>query len=265
MQPARFVCVALLTATSALLAGGTANASSGSLTQPQLRTASTAAGSIGINYKITRFAIRGHGLIAYGTANARYVPGSAGGKASIVRTPFKAGVKINSARKRGLSSAQTTCSILTLDLQQLDLNLLGLDVHADRVFLTLTGDTSGGLLGNLLCGLANSGKLTTQASKLNWAVHKSGLAVSGTGYTVGVQPPAPSADRTTSSARTTQSPAAALTLCPVLDLTLGPLDANLLGLVVHLDQVHLTIVADSTGGILGSLFCQVFNGGTPTG
>jgi len=47
------------------------------------------------------------------------------------------------------------------------------------------------------------------------------------------------------------SAAAALTICPVLDLTLGPLDANLLGLVVHLDQVHLTLVADDTQGILG--------------
>ena len=27
--------------------------------------------------------------------------------------------------------------------------------------------------------------------------------------------------------------------CEILDLTLGPLDLDLLGLVVHLDQVHL--------------------------
>src|SRR3954453_22941404 len=33
-------------------------------------------------------------------------------------------------------------------------------------------------------------------------------------------------------------------ICPILDLTLGPLDLNLLGLIVHLDQVHLTITAD---------------------
>jgi len=80
-----------------------------------------------------------------------------------------------------------------------------------------------------------------------------------------VQPPTATnsgAERTTQSARATQSAAAALTICPVLDLTLGPLDANLLGLVVHLDQVHLTLVADDTEGILGRLFCQVFNGGT---
>jgi hypothetical protein len=44
-------------------------------------------------------------------------------------------------------------------------------------------------------------------------------------------------------------------ICTVLDLTLGPLDLNLLGLMVHLDTVHLLITADSAGGILGSLLC----------
>jgi hypothetical protein len=52
-------------------------------------------------------------------------------------------------------------------------------------------------------------------------------------------------------------------ICPVLDLTLGPVDLNLLGLLVHLDTVHLTINADSEGGVLGSLLCSL--AGTPTG
>jgi hypothetical protein len=48
--------------------------------------------------------------------------------------------------------------------------------------------------------------------------------------------------------------------CPVLDLTLGPLDLNLLGLVVHLDQVHLNITAQSgPGNLLGNLLCAVAN------
>ncbi len=52
--------------------------------------------------------------------------------------------------------------------------------------------------------------------------------------------------------------------CQVLDLTLGPLDLNLLGLVVHLDQVNLTIDAQSGGGILGDLLCAVANLLNPT-
>jgi len=52
-------------------------------------------------------------------------------------------------------------------------------------------------------------------------------------------------------------------ICPVLDLTLGPLDLNLLGLLVHLDTVHLTITADSNGGLLGSLLCSLAGRGSP--
>jgi hypothetical protein len=260
MRAPRFVFIAVVI-TTALLALGAANASPNRPAQPRLATAAKAAGQISINYRIKRFARRGHGLVAYGQAIARYIPGSAGGEASITRTAFRAGVKIHSAGTRSVQSAQTLCPILTLDLQQLDLNLLGLRVHADRVFLTLTGDSDGGLLGSLLCGLANSGKLTTQAAKLNWAVKKSGLALSGTGYTVAVQQPTAG----TSGGGATPGTVTPLVLCPILELTLGPLDANLLGLIVHLDQVHLTIVADSDAGILGSLFCSVFNGGAPAG
>jgi len=52
--------------------------------------------------------------------------------------------------------------------------------------------------------------------------------------------------------------------CPILDLTLGPLDLNLLGLEIHLDQVHLTIDANPAGGLLGQLLCAIANLLTPT-
>jgi hypothetical protein len=47
--------------------------------------------------------------------------------------------------------------------------------------------------------------------------------------------------------------------CQILDLTLGPLDLNLLGLEIHLDQVHLTIDANPVGGLLGQLLCAIAN------
>jgi hypothetical protein len=48
--------------------------------------------------------------------------------------------------------------------------------------------------------------------------------------------------------------------CQILDLVLGPLDLNLLGLVVHLDQVHLNITAQQgPGNLLGNLLCAVAN------
>ncbi len=48
-----------------------------------------------------------------------------------------------------------TCSILHLVLGPLDLNLLGLNIHLNRVVLDITATTgSGNLLGNLLCAVA---------------------------------------------------------------------------------------------------------------
>jgi hypothetical protein len=54
--------------------------------------------------------------------------------------------------------------------------------------------------------------------------------------------------------------------CQILDLVLGPLDLDLLGLQVHLDTVHLNITAQSgPGNLLGNLLCAVaglLNGNT---
>ena len=59
--------------------------------------------------------------------------------------------------------------------------------------------------------------------------------------------------------------AARAATCSVLDLTLGPINLNLLGLVVQLNQVHLTITAvPGAGNLLGNLLCAVaglLNGG----
>jgi hypothetical protein len=65
--------------------------------------------------------------------------------------------------------------------------------------------------------------------------------------------------------------AAANGTCQILDLTLGPLHLDLLGLVVDLNQVHLTITAQQgPGNLLGNLLCSVAHlldntGGAPGG
>jgi hypothetical protein len=57
--------------------------------------------------------------------------------------------------------------------------------------------------------------------------------------------------------------------CQILDLTLGPLDLNVLGLVVTLNQVHLNITAQpGPGNLLGNLLCSVshlLDGGNTSG
>jgi hypothetical protein len=46
--------------------------------------------------------------------------------------------------------------------------------------------------------------------------------------------------------------------CPVLSLTLGPLNLNLLGLVVNTNQINVNIVAQpGSGNLLGNLLCDV--------
>ncbi|HET8647508.1 MAG TPA: ABC transporter substrate-binding protein, partial [Vicinamibacteria bacterium] len=48
--------------------------------------------------------------------------------------------------------------------------------------------------------------------------------------------------------------------CEILHLELGPLDLDLLGLVVHLDRVVLDIRAEpGAGNLLGNLLCAIVN------
>ncbi|WP_284743846.1 hypothetical protein [Amycolatopsis sp. RTGN1] len=62
----------------------------------------------------------------------------------------------------------------------------------------------------------------------------------------------------TESRAVTVPAAAAVASCEILDLVLGPLDLDLLGLVVHLDRVHLNITAESgPGNLLGNLLCAI--------
>lgn len=74
-----------------------------------------------------------------------------------------------------ISSLSASCTILTLTLGPLDLNLLGLMVHLNQVVLNITAQPGpGNLLGNLLCSVANllnggnlSGVLSQLVSLLN--------------------------------------------------------------------------------------------------
>lgn len=60
-------------------------------------------------------------------------------------------------------------------------------------------------------------------------------------------------------ASTKQLPIPTPGACPVLNLTLGPIDLNLLGLRVATNQVRALIEAIPGGGLLGDLLCAVSN------
>ena len=61
-----------------------------------------------------------------------------------------------------------------------------------------------------------------------------------------------------SGTRTLALPVTVSATCEILHLELGPLDLNLLGLMVHLDQIVLDITAVSgPGNLLGNLLCAI--------
>jgi hypothetical protein len=71
-----------------------------------------------------------------------------------------------------VTSITGSCQILHLELGPIDLDLLGLQVHLNRVVLDITAQSgSGNLLGNLLCAIANllngGGPLSQIANLLN--------------------------------------------------------------------------------------------------
>ena len=79
-------------------------------------------------------------------------------KFSVIRT-FKVksmnGEPVRTARAARAAAAAATCHILNLVLGPLDLNLLGLKIHLDKVVLTIDAEPGpGNLLGNLLCSVA---------------------------------------------------------------------------------------------------------------
>jgi hypothetical protein len=95
-------------------------------------------------FDISRFAVQNGVLVAVGTLTGT-VTNAAGTVLGTVTRQIALPVDI----------AQATCQILDLELGPLDLDLLGLMVHLDRVNLEITAQSGpGNLLGNLLCGIA---------------------------------------------------------------------------------------------------------------
>jgi hypothetical protein len=252
---AAVAAVAALAAATTATSSGTATHARPAATAP---TAVTQIGNVGVTFKIGKFVKRGKSLVAVGTAVAQFKPtvaNPAGLPTATAEKSFTA--RVIALRK--FSSAQRICPVLDLTLGPLDLNLLGLIVHLDTVHLKITANSRGGVLGSLFCSLSRAKiTLAQSAKRLTRAARMSGLSTKGAH--VGV--PLYKIDSGSTSTLSTNPGAAAapMVICPVLDLTLGPLDLNLLGLMVHLDKVHLVITADSQGGLLGQLLCGLAGG-----
>ena len=112
------------------------------------------------NFTIKQFSVVNNQIVAVGTLTGTILNGIGSVIGTILKT-ISLIVNFNGA----------SCDILHLELGPLDLDLLGLQVHLDKIVLDITADPSGGLLGSLLCAVANllntGGALADIANLLN--------------------------------------------------------------------------------------------------
>jgi len=165
-----------------------------------------------------------------------------------------------------------TCPILDLHLAPIHLDLLGLNVDTSEICLSVSATPGpGNLLGNLLCGVGGLlDNLQTDLTNALGAVTSGGTLdlsgvltdlsgiLSNTQVLSGLNQVLGSATSQFGSPSVT--PAGTTN---ILNLSLGPVDLNLLGLNVHLDNCHdgpvtVSITAVSgPGNLLGNLLSGV--------
>jgi hypothetical protein len=98
------------------------------------------------HFSVDRFVTRSNRTFAVGTLTGRI------GHRFVRRSNVAIPVTVDG----GLATTSAACQILHLVLGPVNLNLLGLHVHLNRVVLDITAQSGpGNLLGNLLCSVAN--------------------------------------------------------------------------------------------------------------
>jgi len=154
-----------------------------------------------------------------------------------------------------------TCPILHLELQIPDLNVLGLHVQLDNcnngpVTVDVTAQEGGGLLGDLLCGLTSNGILDLNGAGVTGALQQvlngvlGNLLQNGTPGMGGGN-----GNGGNGHGGNGQGPHT----CDLVNLELGPIHLDLLGLKVDTSAICLDVFAQKGGGILGDLLCNVDN------
>jgi hypothetical protein len=154
----------------------------------------------------------------------------------------------------GAQQTGSGCPILDLQLGPIDLNLLGLRVQTSPICLAITAFQGQGLLGDLLCSVANllAGGVPL-ADVLATLTAQGDLGRFLNGLTSVL-------DNIFDAIVANNAQLAAT--CSILSLAVGPLNLELLGLVVELDNcangpVTVNITAIPGGGLLGDLLCSL--------
>jgi len=154
--------------TFAVAAASPAVASASTLSFPVTAT-SVDQGTFNGTFTVAKFAVSNGALVASGVLTGTLIDETAVAT-SIYRT-VTVPVILPGAAKGAAAAGGIGCDVLHLELGPLDLDLLGLVVHLDRVVLDITAvPGAGNLLGNLLCaitGLLDGSNLGRLALLLN--------------------------------------------------------------------------------------------------
>jgi hypothetical protein len=242
---------ALVAAAGAFAAAQTSVASNG-----PAATAKTVAGTVDTRLVLNRFTAVGKRIVGHGTATST-LRNASGVRTSTTQRPFT--LTLRTATGPG------PCQILYLELDEVDLTLLGLRVflrsatEGEPIKLTLSADSTHGILGKLFCDLSKTSvsppKLRTAARALTKKVHSTTLMrANATLYSP--------TQRRISGVRSSTA-TADVANCAVLHLILGPLHLDVLGLIVDLNKVALDLEA-IPGTTLGDLFCSLAGGSGTT-
>jgi hypothetical protein len=215
---------------------------------------SRVAGTLDTRVVITRFTANGVRIVGHGVAKST-LRNAAGAVISTSQKPFSAALRA--------ATGPGPCKVLYLELDELGLTLLGLRAHlysatpGEPIELTLSADSTHGVLGQLFCTLANatitlpSASTAAAATKsLNTKLHSTTvLRAQATLY-------APAHNDAMVGSQAAAN-------CPVLHLILGPLHLDLLGLIVDLNKIGLD-VEGIPGTTIGDLFCSLSPAPTTT-
>jgi hypothetical protein len=190
--------------------------------------------------KITSVRATASGLVANGVVVGKLNAGGA-----VIRDRAPARFRVSQRQQNG------RCNILALRLAPVHLALLGIRVDTSHISLDVTARRRGGVLGRLFCTLANVELRFPRVAmaRLNGRLDE-----------------APIVTRSSAPVRVASHQGT----CQILNLILGPLHLDLLGLVVDLygqtksDPVQVTITGEPGHGLLGDLLCSLAGGGNVT-
>lgn len=146
----KITALALIMALASMLtlapmaATATTTAAQNGLAIPVIGTV-TGGGTFNGTLTVTRFVTRNGQLFAVGTLAGTVTNAAGAVLGSVLRNVLLA-----------VTNVTGTCDILHLELGPIDLNLLGLVVHVDKIVIDIDAQSGpGNLLGNLLCAVAN--------------------------------------------------------------------------------------------------------------